>query len=97
MADRKRTDDLAELARASIEAIAMALSDGDGQYPPGSWAAETLENNLKHLREHFARIERMLSSDGYVVWPELVTELTHFHCRSAILLGHFIRKMGSLG
>lgn len=75
MSERKRIDDLADLAKAAIEALTEALADGNANHPAGSWLNESYGNQLNHLQGHLFRLVSPKPDDTE-------DHLTHVVCRS---------------
>lgn len=77
MAERKRIDDMADVSNAAIDALAKALSDGDGAHPPGSWRQEPYANHINHLQRH---MHRLLTPDP----DDEEDHLSHLICRAVM-------------
>src|SRR5262249_21313164 len=56
---QRRIDDFRELAIAAVDAVVIALIDGDegGKHGPGWWLSETIENQLRHIENHIVNYE----------------------------------------
>ena len=72
-----RKDDLAAVINAAVCALNDALRDGDrgGKHPPGSWKAETVEEQLKHVEAHVT---------AYQCGDRSEDHLSRIVCRAAI-------------
>ena len=79
MTERKRIEDLNELGAAALEALTMALSDGDAQHPPGSWREEKFVERIARTRNHLVD---MINANNF---EEERKELTHAICDLVII------------
>jgi|SRR6516162_6831119 hypothetical protein len=72
---RRRIDDFHELVVAAVDAVVIALLDGDGKHGPGSWMGETIENQLRHIENHIVNYELGAGDENH---------LANIVCRAAI-------------
>jgi hypothetical protein len=72
-----RKEDFAALLHAAACAINAALNDGDrgGKHAPGSWRAETIEEQLRNIEAHIT---------AYQCGDRNEDHMSHFVCRAAI-------------
>jgi hypothetical protein len=77
MAEWTRTQDRELLLRAAECAISAAFRDGDrgGEHSPGSWMAETVHEQFRHIEIHIAQ---------YQIGDRAADHLAHIVCRAVI-------------
>jgi len=67
--------DFLALLSAAESALIAALHEGNGKHPPGSWRAETVDEQLKHIEAHVTAYQCGERSEDH---------LAHILCRAAI-------------
>ena len=73
---RRRIDDFRELAIGAVDAVVIALIDGDegGKQGPGSWLSETIENQLRHIENHIVNYELVPGTRRSAAEPSKLAE-----------------------